>query len=55
VIPTVTGGQQLTYKGHPLYYFGGDNLTKGSTKGISVPTPGAAVWKVANTATVALQ
>jgi len=54
VIPTVTGGQQLTYKGRPLYYFGQDNATKGNTKGISFPTPGAAIWQVANTTTVAL-
>jgi len=55
VIATVTGGQQLTYKGHPLYYFGQDNATKGNTKGISFPTPGAAIWRVANTATTPLQ
>jgi predicted lipoprotein with Yx(FWY)xxD motif len=55
VIATVTGGQQLTYKGRPLYYFGQDNATKGNTKGISFPTPGAAIWRVANTATVPLQ
>ncbi|WP_448700026.1 hypothetical protein ACFGVR_22960 [Mucilaginibacter sp. AW1-3] len=54
-IATVTGGQQLTYKGRPLYYFGPDNLTKGNTKGISYPTPGAAIWRVANAATTPLQ
>jgi len=55
VIATVTGGQQLTYRGHPLYYFGQDNTTKGNTKGISFPTPGAATWRVANTSIPVLQ
>ncbi|MFC0183054.1 hypothetical protein ACFFJX_10995 [Pseudarcicella hirudinis] len=35
---------QLTYKGWPLYYFGPDNNLRGSTKGVSVPTPG--VWPI---------
>lgn len=43
---TVQGQQQLTFKGWPMYYFGGDNLTMGFTKGVSVPTPG--VWPVVN-------
>jgi predicted lipoprotein with Yx(FWY)xxD motif len=42
---TVNGSPQLTYKGWPVYYFGGD-ANKGDTKGVSVPTPG--VWPVIN-------
>jgi predicted lipoprotein with Yx(FWY)xxD motif len=45
---TVAGNQQLTYKGNPLYYYGGD-ANRGETKGVSVPTPG--VWPVVNTQT----
>lgn len=45
---------QLVYNGHPLYMFGQDNLTRGNTKGVSFPTPGAAIWKVVNTTTPAL-
>ncbi len=41
----VFGRKQLTYKGWPLYHFGGDNNTRGNTKGVSVPTPG--IWPVA--------
>jgi predicted lipoprotein with Yx(FWY)xxD motif len=41
----VYGTTQLTYKGWPLYYYGGDNYVHGNTKGVSVPTPG--VWPVA--------
>lgn len=41
---TVFGKKQLTYKGWPLYFFGQDNGTMGSTKGVSVPAPG--VWPV---------
>jgi predicted lipoprotein with Yx(FWY)xxD motif len=40
----VFGHQQLTYKGWPLYYFGGDSI-RGNTTGVSVPGPG--VWPVA--------
>ncbi len=47
---TVFGNTQVTYKGHPLYYFSKDNMTRGSTKGVSVG--GGSVWKVTNTATV---
>jgi predicted lipoprotein with Yx(FWY)xxD motif len=46
---TVAGKQQLTYNGHPLYYFGQDGTTKGANKGISFPTPG--VWPIVNKAT----
>ena len=35
---------QLTYKGWPVYQFGGDSLLRGNTKGVSVPSPG--VWPV---------
>jgi len=31
---------QFTYKGWPMYYFGGDSLTRGKTLGVSVPVPG---------------
>jgi uncharacterized surface protein with fasciclin (FAS1) repeats/predicted lipoprotein with Yx(FWY)xxD motif len=41
----VYGTSQLTYKGWPLYYYGADDLMRGSTKGVSVPVPG--VWPVA--------
>jgi len=40
---TSVGKKQLTYKGHPLYYFGSD-AKRGDTKGVSVPTPG--VWPI---------
>jgi predicted lipoprotein with Yx(FWY)xxD motif len=43
VLITSVGKKQLTYKGHPLYYFGPD-AKRGETKGVSVPTPG--VWPV---------
>jgi len=41
---TVFGNPQLVYKGAPLYTFGRDT-GRGSTKGVSVPTPG--IWPVA--------
>lgn len=41
---SVHGRGQLTYKGWPLYYFGGDNMERGSNKGVSVPSPG--VWPI---------
>lgn len=40
----VFGRKQLTYKGWPLYYFGADNMQRGSNKGVSVPVAG--VWPV---------
>lgn len=51
---TVYGKSQLVYKGHPMYYFGQDNSQRGNTKGVSFPTPGAAIWKVLNNNTPAL-
>lgn len=48
---TSAGKKQLTYKGHPLYYFGSD-VNRGDTKGVSVPTPG--VWPVLTVNTAAL-
>lgn len=48
---TSVGKKQLTYKGHPLYYFGSD-AKRGDTKGVSVATAG--VWRVLNLNTVAL-
>lgn len=53
-IITVFNKTQLVFKGHPLYMFGQDNLTRGNTKGVSFPTPGAAIWKVLNSNTPAL-
>lgn len=52
----VAGHQQLVYKGHPLYFFGGTasvagDASRGDTRGVSFPTPGAALWKVVNTST----
>ncbi|ASW73557.1 hypothetical protein IQ37_17075 [Chryseobacterium piperi] len=46
---TVHGKKQLTYKGWPLYYFGGDNKERGSNKGVTVPNnrPPGSVWPVA--------
>jgi len=50
----VFGKTQLVCKGRPLYYFGQDASVKGATKGVSFPTPGAAIWKVMNNNTPAL-
>ena len=41
----VHGEKQLTFKGWPVYYFGGDS-ERGQTKGVSVPSPG--VWPIIN-------
>ena len=41
----VFGRTQLTYKGWPLYYFGGD-AARGDNKGVSVPSPG--IWPIVN-------
>jgi len=51
---TKNGNKQLTYKGWPLYYFGGNatfagDANRGDTHGVSVPSPG--VWPIANIAT----
>jgi predicted lipoprotein with Yx(FWY)xxD motif len=48
---TAVGKKQLTFKGHPLYYFGPD-AKRGETKGVSVPAPG--VWPVLNLSSAAL-
>lgn len=48
----VFGKKQLSYKGHPLYYFGPDASQKGVTKGVSVPQPG--VWPIVNSDTAPL-
>ncbi|GHN02166.1 hypothetical protein WSM22_36550 [Cytophagales bacterium WSM2-2] len=53
---TVFGQKQLTYKGRPLYYFGGNTATvgdhnRGETRGISFPSPG--IWHTVNNATTA--
>ncbi|PWT77673.1 MAG: hypothetical protein C5B59_03450 [Bacteroidetes bacterium] len=42
----VFGKNQVTYKGWPLYYFGGDSTVRGSNKAVSVPRPG--IWPVPN-------
>jgi len=61
---TVFGQKQLTYKGWPLYYFGGNatvpgdaaDAVRGRTRGVSFPTtpaPGAsAIWRTVFTSTV---
>ncbi len=46
IITVSNGKKQITYKGHPLYFFANDNYEKGNTKGVSVPSPG--VWPVAD-------
>jgi predicted lipoprotein with Yx(FWY)xxD motif len=51
---TVFGKTQLVFKGHPLYFLGQDAGVRGSTKGVSFPTPGAAIWKITNSNTVVL-
>jgi predicted lipoprotein with Yx(FWY)xxD motif len=51
---TVFGKTQLVFKGHPTYQFGQDAGIRGNTKGVSFPTPGAAIWKVINNNTVVL-
>lgn len=50
---TVFGKSQLVFKGHPMYFFGQDTQ-RGNTKGVSVPTPGAGVWKIQNNSTPAI-
>ncbi|WP_052496093.1 hypothetical protein [Pedobacter lusitanus] len=47
---TSAGKIQLTYKGHPLYYFGPD-AKRGDTKGVSV---GAGLWPILTVNTIAL-
>jgi len=51
---TVFGKTQLVCKKRPMYFFGQDNSVKGSTKGVSFPTPGAGIWKVINNNTPSL-
>jgi predicted lipoprotein with Yx(FWY)xxD motif len=51
---TVFGQQQTTYKGWPLYTFGGNSSTagdhnRGETRGVSFPSPG--IWHVVNSDT----
>ena len=46
----VFGKNQITFRGWPLYYFGPDSSKRGSTKGVSVPTPGT--WPIVNQSTV---
>lgn len=46
----VYGRSQLTFRGWPVYYFGGDEA-RGDNKGVSVPSPG--VWPILNDQTPA--
>ncbi|MEO6732613.1 MAG: hypothetical protein ABIN01_15440 [Ferruginibacter sp.] len=48
VVTNFNGKNQLTYKGWPLYYYGADNMVRGSTKGITIPAsvPVGSVWFV---------
>ena len=48
---TSVGKKQLTYKGHPLYYFGND-AKRGDNKGVSFPKPG--IWPILTVNTPAL-
>jgi predicted lipoprotein with Yx(FWY)xxD motif len=45
---TVAGKKQLTWNGHPMYYYIGDTA-RGQTKGISIPQP--APWPVLKVST----
>ncbi|MBC7937280.1 MAG: hypothetical protein H7Y86_18195 [Rhizobacter sp.] len=51
VVMDVFGRKQLTFNGWPLYYFGADNMTPGSNKGITVPPsqPVGSIWRIVNT------
>jgi predicted lipoprotein with Yx(FWY)xxD motif len=40
------GSQQVTYHGHPLYYYAGDGTTSGSTKGEGLDTFGGSWYAV---------
>lgn len=46
----VFGKKQLTWNGWPLYYYGPDNMTRGSNKGITIPStqPVGSIWRVVN-------
>lgn len=46
---SVFGKSQLTYRQNPVYFYGGDAGVRGSTKGVSVTTPG--LWPILNTDT----
>ncbi|HEX5168217.1 MAG TPA: hypothetical protein VFW11_03530 [Cyclobacteriaceae bacterium] len=49
----VFGNDQVTYKGHPLYYFGED-ANRGETKGVSMGlSNGVPTWPVVNSNTTA--
>jgi predicted lipoprotein with Yx(FWY)xxD motif len=58
-VVTISGHNQVTYRGRPLYQFNGlggatpiaGDAKRGDTRGVSVPTPGAAIWRVANRTT----
>jgi predicted lipoprotein with Yx(FWY)xxD motif len=43
--PYLVGGKQVSYHGHPLYYYSGDGTQPGSTKGEGLDTFGAS-WYV---------
>ncbi len=44
----IYGKKQLTYKGWPLYFYGPDNMQRGSNKGITIPPsqPVGSIWPV---------
>jgi predicted lipoprotein with Yx(FWY)xxD motif len=49
VVINVNGKSQLTYNGWPLYYFGADDLVRGSNTGFTIPPsqPPGSIWPVA--------
>lgn len=44
--PYTVGSKQVTYHGHPLYYYAGDGKTPGSTKGEGLKTFGSTWYAV---------
>jgi len=51
VVMDIFGRKQLTFNGWPLYYYGADNMIRGSNKGITIPPaqPVGSIWRVVNT------
>jgi predicted lipoprotein with Yx(FWY)xxD motif len=45
--PYKVGTKQISYRGHPLYYYAGDGKTPGSTKGEGLNTFGGSWYAVA--------
>ncbi|MGN6797638.1 MAG: COG4315 family predicted lipoprotein [Gaiellaceae bacterium] len=52
--PYKVGSKQVSYHGHPLYYYAGDGTTPGSTKGEGLNTFGA-FWYVVDSSGRAVQ